>query len=385
MKKNENNNKKNRHVGKRIITVLVLSLLVLFLIGFLPRYFHNLKLEHFAAEIDSIYVRTLKLHVNDKEIKLTLPSSTEAFHTTPIWARVDGYLNNFYFDIGDTVEAGQLLAKIDTPELDKQYDQAKALLEASISRRDIAKISKDRWDDLYKRNAEAVPKQEVDERAATYSAAIADAVANEANVERFRKTLEFKDIIAPFDGIITQRNIDIGSLITQGSNNNPQQLFKIAQTNTIRVFVNVPQYYFRSIFDGQETDVTIQEFPNRIFKGIVARNAQALDPIARTLLTEVHIDNPNGEILVGLYAEVHFNLKLQTPRFIIPNDAVIIRAGLPQVAVIDKDNIIHLKIVKIGIDNGKTVEISDGLNEGDEIVINPTDKIVEGVKVIIQK
>ncbi|HXF29349.1 MAG TPA: efflux RND transporter periplasmic adaptor subunit, partial [Chlamydiales bacterium] len=200
---------------------------------------------------------------------------------------------------------------------------------------------------------------------------------------RYEVLSQFKNIVAPFDGIIVQRSVDLGSLISAGSNGTPQQLFIIASTDIIRIFVEVPQAYFESITEGVEGKVTIREFPNREFSAKVKRYAKALDPVTRTLLTELHIDNKNGELLAGIYADVTFTIPPQFPVFVIPTQAVIIRQGPPEVAVLDKDDIVHLKTVRIGQDLGKTFTIEEGITANDRIVTNPSEKIKEGTKVKI--
>lgn len=372
-----------RRSYRRFTYIALTALLIggFFLLGYLPRRSQTIKLEQ-AAKVEELpLVKTLTVTPDTAEIELVLPSSTDAIRETPIWARTNGYLDRLLVDIGDHVKEGQPLATLDTPEVDQQLYQAKADLVSFQAKQEIARITAERWMDLFQHNPEAISAQEVDERKATYNSAIADVVSAQANVQRLEKIQGFKVIYAPFDGIITQRDVDIGSLISAGSNGNPQELFKIAKTDVIRVFVNVPQPYFRSIQDGLSAEVIIREFPGRIFPGFVARTAKALDPIARTLLTEVHVENKNGDILKGLYAEVRFNLKSETLRFIVPTDALIIRSGMPQIAVLVDQNTIHLKTVKIGNDMGSKVEIVGGLQEGNVIVVNPTDKIRENVKV----
>ncbi|MCE5316501.1 MAG: efflux RND transporter periplasmic adaptor subunit [Parachlamydia sp.] len=371
----------------RYIYIALTALLItgLFLLGYFPRRMQTRKLDQ-AAKVEEVpVVKTLKVTPDTKEIELVLPSSTDAIRETPIWARTNGYLDRLLVDIGDHVKEGQPLATLDTPEVDQQLHQARADLVSFQAKQEIARISAERWMDLFKHNSEAISAQEVDERKATYNSAIADVISAQANVQRLEKIQGFKVIYAPFDGIITQRDIDIGSLISAGSNGAPQELFKIAKTDVIRVFVNVPQPFFRSIQDGLSADVIIREFPGRIFPGFVARTAKALDPIARTLLTEVHVENKNGEILTGLYAEVRFNLKSDKKRFIVPTEALIIRSGAPQIAILDSKDTVHLKTVKIGNDMGSKIEIVDGLQDGDIIVVNPTEKIREGVQVKVAK
>jgi RND family efflux transporter MFP subunit len=370
-----------------LILGIFILLAGLFILGFLPRFFQTKKIDGIAA-LDPLPSATVMVaKQTDKPLEFILPSSTEALHVTPIWARTNGYLVDLAVDIGDVVKEGELLALLDTPEVDQQYDQAVSELASAEGSKDIAKISSDRWQELYKKNAQAISKQEVDERTVAYKVAGDNVLSAQANVLRLQKLRDFKNIVAPFNGIIIERNVDLGSLITAGSNGNPQKLFVIAETDIIRVFVSVPQYFFRSIKEGVEGVVTIREFPNEKFMAKVVRYAKALDPVARTMLTELHIDNKDGKILAGLYAEVRFVLKPDVPYFIVPTQAVIIRAGDPKVAIVDENDVVHLKPVKIGLDYGKTLEIVEGINENDRIVINPNEKIREGVKVevIIKK
>ena len=358
-------------------------ILILFLWGWIPRLENTKKIDALAAEDPLPQVLILQLKPNTKPIELILPSSAQAWHITPIWSRVNGYLIRYLVDIGDVVKIGDLLAEIDTPETDEQVKQAQATLLNSIVERDIAKITSDRWQRLWDKNIEAVSKQEVDQYNANYKSTQAIVLANEKNVSKLTYEQKFKYIYSPFDGIIIQRNIDIGSLIYGTVNGIPQQLFQIAQTQIIRFFVEVPQNYFRQIKEGVETEVTVQEFPGKIFKGIVTRYAKALDPTARTLLTQVDVENKEGILYAGLYGRVKFLIWPETINFIIPTTAIIIRSGFPHVAVVDDNHIVHLKQVQIGRDYGKEMEITFGLKENDRIVTIPSDKIKEGVKVNI--
>lgn len=364
---------------------VAIFLVALFLYGFLPRMTQWDKIQAIADDPTLPSVTIEIANSEKKPLILVLPSVSQALFVTPIWARVDGYLSQFLVDIGDHVDQDQLLAVIDTPEVDKQLSQAKADLLSSKAKLNIAKISAERWQNLFSRNPQAVSTQEVDERLATLLAGEADVKALEANVERLEKVQGFNRILAPFKGKIIERNIDLGSLITAGSNGNPQQLFKIADDKIIRIFVYVPQYYFRRIQAGMPTDVIVREFPGQVFSGIVIRTAQALDPVSRTLLTEIHIDNEKGTLIPGLYTEVRFLIEPEGAFFIIPTRAVIIRNGGPMVALLESNNTAKLVKVVLGRDFGKTMEITSGLKEGDHIITNPTDKIKEGVQVQVIK
>lgn len=369
-------------MNKRILILAVaLILLILFLFSFIPRFFLREKIEAEAKQDNVPRVSLFPLKPNTKPLELILPSSAQAWHITPIWSRVNGYLIRYLVDIGDEVKMGDLLAEIDTPETDEQLAQAKADLLNSIVEKNIAKITSDRWQALWDKNAQAVTKQEVDQYQANYRSADAIVIANQRNVERLAYQQQFKKIYAPFDGIIIERTTDIGALIYGSVNGTPQQLFQMAQTGIARFFVDVPQTYFRQIQNGVEAEVTVNQFPGKVFKGQVARFAKALDPIARTLLTQVNVDNTENLLYPGLYGIVKFLLIPDTINFIIPTTAVIIRQGLPHVAVVDQDNIAHLRQVQIGLDYGKQMEIISGLKEGERIITIPNDQIHEGTKV----
>ncbi len=373
-----------RRLRAVIIGLVILGLLSLFVLGYMPRYRKGHKNEERASQNFAPTVRIQEAKALNAPLSIKLPSSTQANHITPIWARTNGYLQQLFVDIGSQVEEGQVLAILDTPDVDQQYEQAVADLALAKARRDIAKISADRWKELYKVNAEALSKQEVDEREAAYLSAEASVQAAEANKGRLKELMDFKYIIAPFTGVIIERNVDLGSLITQGSSGFPQELFKIAQVDIIRNYVNVPQFFFKDIHEGVEANVRIKEFGQKPFKGRVSRYAKALNPVARTLLTEVDIENKDGRIYPGLYAEVEFVLKPDKPYFIVPVAAIIVREGHPKIAVLDEQQVAHLRDVSISLDQGKTLEITEGLEPGERFIINPTDRIQEGVRVQIE-
>jgi len=375
-----------KHLRYYAVAIVAIILLCLFLIGLFPRLAIWREIQAIAEEENISQVTVLEAEPEDKVIDLVLPSTTNAIRFTPIWARVDGYIDNFLVDIGDHVKEGDLLAVIDTPETDKQLAQARADLLNNMAQYEIAKISADRWEGLYKRNPKAIPKQEVDERNATLQSSIATVKAGQANVERLEKIENFKNIYAPFSGIITERNIEVGSLITAGSaGSNPQQLFMLDKIDVIRVFVNVPQFYYRKVTNNMEANITIQEFPGRVFKGYVTRTAASLDPVARTMLTEVHIDNRDETLTTGLYANVTFSFVPPANYFIVPTNSVIIIDNLPTIAILDENNKIKIVPVTLGRDFGKTIEITSGLKMNDKIILNPDDRTREGAQVKVRK
>lgn len=374
-------NDSEKRFKRKLFCLFLIVLATLFLFGLIPKLINTHQVNDLAEEKPSVRARVLQIKPNTQAQELVLPSSADAWHITPIWARVSGYLLKYHVDIGDVVKAGNLLAEIDTPETDEELARAKADLVNSQAERDIAKITAERWQKLWDKNREAVSKQEVDQYSANLKSTEAMVVANEKNVSRLTYEQQFKNIYAPFDGIIIQRNTDIGALIYGNLNAMPQELFRIAQAETIRFFVQVPQTYYRQIKVGLKAEVTIDQWPEQVFKGSVTRFAKALDPVARTLLTEVDVENKEGLLYPGLFSKVKFYMHPETVNFIIPTTALIIRRGLPHVAVVDQEEIVHFKQVTIGLDYGKQIEITQGLKEDEKIIVLPSDAIKEGVKV----
>lgn len=365
-----------------LICAIVFCMLGLFIFGYVQRYNNYQNLENEKDQDFAIPVIYTIAKPYTQPTTLKLPTYTQAFHVTPIWARTNGYLSRRFVDIGDIVKENQILADIDTPEIDQELARARSDLEGFIAQEEIAEITAARWQELYKRNSEAVAVQDVQEKIAQYQLAVANLEAGRANVKRLESLQSFNKILAPFDGIITQRNVDIGALITQGSNgSNPQQLFEIAKIDVLRVFVNVPQTYYRMIQDGLEVNIYSNEFPNRPFKGTVTRNSNALNMQAQTLLTEVDIKNPNLELLPGMYANVIFEVPAKANSFIVPIAGIIIRSGPPYVALIKEDNTVQLQQVRIERDLGKAMLIDDGIKEGDKLITNPSVRIINGTKV----
>jgi RND family efflux transporter MFP subunit len=375
-----------------LILLIIVIIVALFLMGFFYRLGEQRELEKRASAHSLPGVRLMIAKPEDQKIILTLPSFLVGYNVTPVLARTNGYLKNFYVDIGDKVEKGQLLCEIDTPDVDTQWQQAKANLESLKAKEAIAKITAERWARLYKLDPDAISKEEVDETLATYKSAVADVEAGKATVEHLAVLKDFKYVFAPFDGIIIERNIDIGSLISVGNETLTQPyttgfevltqpLFKVANMEMLRAFVDVPQPYYPYIKDGICAEVSVAEYPEEVFTGIIDRNASALDQVARTLLTQVNIENKGNLLRPGLFTEVKFIFKPYRNSFDIPISALIIRNGPPFVALLKDDDTIFLQEVQIGRDFGKSIQIVKGLTEGDKIVLNPTFRIKDGVKV----
>lgn len=371
---------------------LVLMIALLFCIGLYFRWVNWHAQEERVVNQSVPLVRVMTAQAESGEELLTLPGYLVAYNVTPVLARTNGYLKNFLVDIGDKVELNQLLCEIETPDIDAEWIQAKANLESSNAKKEIAKITAERMEGLYKQDPESISKQDVDQATAEHQSAIAEVSAAEASVDRLKVLKNFKYVYAPFDGVIVERNIDIGSLISVGNENMTQPytvgyetvskpLFKIAHTDIMRVFVDVPQPYFPFINDGVKTQVFVPEYPDHVFNGIIDRNAVALDQGSRTLLTQVNIENKDNMLRPGLYTEVKFAFKPYKESFNIPIRALIIHDGPPLVALLKEDDTVFLQEVQIGKDYGKSVQIIKGIKAGDQIIVNPNYRIKTGIKV----
>jgi RND family efflux transporter MFP subunit len=325
-------------------------------------------------------------------IEVPLPGSMDAILETGIWARTNGYLQARYVDIGDRVIKGQLLADIDTPEVDQQLMQAIATMnqdkanvvkfEADLA---LARTTRQRY---VVAGPGTVSQQQIDERtsAVTDAEKVVDAGratvnADEANVRRLLELQSFQKVYAPFDGVITVRNVDPGSLITAGSTTGTTELFTLAQVDVLRIFVFVPQSYAPDIKVGQTADVSVRELPGRVFQGTVARTAGAIDPTSRTLLTEVHVPNPDGLLLSGSYATVRFKVQRPAPPLVVPQSALLIDANGVRVALVDADGTLHYRSIQIGRDFGNEVEVLSGVDASDVLATGLAANIADGSRV----
>jgi RND family efflux transporter MFP subunit len=311
--------------------------------------------------------------------EILLPGTTQAFTDAPIFARTNGYVKRWYFDIGAHVKQGQLLAEIDTPEVDQQLEQARADLETARANLRQAQITADRWRALLE--TDSVSKQETDVAVSALSASKTTVDSNAANVRRLEQLQSFEKIYSPFDGVITARNVDIGVLINAGSTSTSgRELFHMTAIQTLRVFVAVPEVYSRAARPGSTATLTLEEFPGRSFKGTLVRTANAIDLASRTLLVEVDVDNPSGELLPGAYVFVHLKLPRQIASVTVPANTLLFRADGLQVAVV-RDGRAQLVPVTIGRDYGTTVEIAAGLQPTDQVIVAPSDSLISGTRV----
>ncbi len=310
--------------------------------------------------------------------ELSLPGTLLPIQETPIYARTNGYVKHWHTDIGSKVQMGQLLAEIDTPELDRELKQAGAKVQQAQANMAIAKSTADRWQSLLGKGA--VSQQAVDEKASAYLAQRADLAAEQANLARLRELKSFQRVSAPFSGIITGRQVEIGQLIAAGNTDPNRWLFKLAKTDTLRIYVSVPQSHVRMVQPNLPVAVTLREFQGKTFDAKIMRTAGALDAQSKTLTTEIHVPNADGALLAGMYAQVKFSLTQADPSILIPANTLIVRADGPQVAAVAND-IVQMRKVSLGRDLGTQIEVLSGLNENEMIITNPTDAMRDGLVV----
>ena len=369
--------------AKLLIGAVLLVLITAGVVTFLNR---KSETDALAKETEAVSVPTVAVVQPQAEPgndELVLPGNLQAFIESPIFARTNGYLLRWYKDMGSKVEKGELLAAIDTPEVDQELSQARASREQFKAALGLAKISTDRWANLLK--SDSVSQQEADQQASGYQQALANLAAADANVRRLEELESFKNVYAPFSGVLTRRNVDPGALINSGAQAAGRELFDMARVDPLRVYVSVPQAYAPNIKTGMKANVTLQEFPGQKFVGTVVRTAEAIDPATRTLNTEVDVPNKDGKLLPGSFGQVHFATGTSVPRITIPVNAMLFRAEGPQVAVVDKDGKVHLRPINIGRDFGSTLEILGGIGVSDQIIINPSDSLEEGQQVHVAK
>lgn len=373
--------KSRRWFSPILLLGLVAVLGGLLLIGIIPRLTHAKQLEHAAAA----RIATVSVAIaapGETTTELILPSSVEALQETPLYPRVNGYVKRIVADIGAKVNAGDVLAEIETPELDQQVNQAEAALEQATANLTLATTSYARWQAL--QNSRIVAAQEVDERKGALDARKADRNAAEANLRSLTQTQSFQKITAPFPGTVTKRFVEVGQLVTGNLNDSTRILFRIEHTAKLRAFINVPQSYYRNISTGQTVALSFREVPGRTFPGTVVRTAGALDSATRTLRTEIQVPNEAGELIPGLYAEVKFQVQREHPPITVPARAVIIQTAGPQIATVNDANRVTLHAVSLGRDFGKTVEIASGIEPGARFILNPTDTLRDGATVQVE-
>ena len=361
------------------IAVAVLVVLALGVQGIVARHLTHSELERDAAvsSVQSVSVITPMRAAASQD--LVLPADMRAYADAPIFARVSGYLTKWYVDIGGHVKKGQLLAEVDTPEVHDQLSQAHADEQTAQANYLLAKSTADRWDQMLK--SHSVSQQEAEEKDSDMQAKQSSLNSARANVSRLTQLTSFGNLYAPFDGVVTARNTDVGQLIDAGSASAGRELFHIQDATTLRVYANVPQAYASQVKIGQTAELILNEQAGRPVTGVVVRTAGAVDPVARTLLVEVEVKNPTGELLPGSYAQIRFHLTSSQPGLLLPGNALLFRPGGVRVAVVDAQQHVKLVPVKLGVDYGTRVAIAAGLTGQERVMINPPDAIVDGATV----
>jgi RND family efflux transporter MFP subunit len=375
-------NPATRRSKAAVILATLLAVAGVLAIGIVPRLRAQANLFQAAQETDRVLVVVTNVTHASVNPELVLPARVRAFEEATLYSRANGYLSKWFVDIGGKVEAGQVLAEIDTPELDQELLQSRAALAQAEANLVLSRSTADRWQSLLK--DDAVSQQEADEKAGALAAREADVNAAKAAVSRLEQLTSYKQIRAPFAGIVTRRNVDTGALILVGVSGTANSLFNIVQINTLRVFVDVPQANMRDVAVDLPVEIHVSEFPRRVFNGKVVRTAGALDATTRTLLTEVQVDNRDRVLMPGIHAEARFRLAQNEPPIVVPATSVMVRSEGSLIAVVGNSQTIHLQKVQLGRDLGSVIEIVDGLEDNSTIVLNPSDSLKDGTKVMAQ-
>lgn len=376
----EGRDRTRRGHGILVAAIVFLIVAAVVVAGIVPRLKARaaLRAETYALAIPNVSVMHPKR--GEPQMEVVLPGNMQAFIDSPIYARTNGYLKSWHVDIGARVKSGQLLAEIETPEVDQQLDQARADLNTARANAHLSEITATRYKDLLK--TDSVSQQDVDNAVGDNEAKKAMVSSAESNVRRLEQLQSFEKIYAPFDGVITARNTDIGHLIDSGASGGAAtELFHIAAIKKLRVYVNVPQSESVGVHVGLSAELTLPQFPGRQFQGALVRTADAIDPATRTLLIEVDVNNPSGELLPGAYAEVHLKIPSATPTFILPVNTLIFRTAGMQVAIVVNGNKAAMIPIVLGRDFGSEVEVVSGLKEDDMVIENPPDSLVDGEQV----
>lgn len=361
-----------------LLTVAAVCLILLVIRGIQSRVHAESSLVKATEDNAVLKVRVVHPKLGSPSEELVLPGNMEPFTDTPIYARTNGYVRRWYVDIGAHVKAGQLLAEIETPEVDQQLSQARAQYATAQADFKLAKSTAERWQNL--RKTDSVAQQETDEKLGDMESKNASMEAARANVRRLEETQSFKKIFAPFAGVITARNVDIGDLINAGSNGVGKEMFHLAAVQQMRVYIQVPQFNSRAATPGTLAELNVPELPGKSFAGHVVRASNAMDAASRTMRVEVDVDNPNGVLMPSEYVEVHLKVATPTNSLIVPVNALLFRSEGMSAAVVQADHVVLQRVV-IGRDFGDALEVVSGLDAGDQIVLNPPDSIAAGQKV----
>ncbi|MEP6833827.1 MAG: efflux RND transporter periplasmic adaptor subunit [Gemmatimonas sp.] len=363
--------------GRYVVIGFIIAIVLLLLSGILPRLTRQKRIDAEASEVTAAPMVTVAAaKFGDPEIVLTLPATLYGLHETGLYVRTNGYVRALRADMGEQVKAGDTLAVVEMPELDQELNQARATLAQVVASGELTRSTLDRWKKMMAQGA--ATQQEFDEKQAAFNANQAGQAVAKSNVDRLSELKGFGNLIAPFSGVVTARNIDVGALVSPTVGTGARPLFSLVQVDTMRVVTSVPQNAAPSVKVGQSADILVQELGGVAFKGAVTRTAQSLDLATRTLLTEIQVVNHDRRLLPGMFGQVKLTLQRTTRTLLIPSNTLIIRSTGAQVALVQNGKI-HIAQITVGRDYGTEVEVSSGLNEGDRLVVNPGDDIVEGL------
>ena len=365
---------------KLILVLAVVGFVCVAALGLKSRAARTKEFQGVSKDAAQIRVQVVFPQEAPGSLELQLPGQTQSYYQAPILAQTNGYLKKWYYDIGSKVKAGDIMGEIETPEVDQQLRQAEANLVQAKAQLDLSTVTFQRFKDLLQRNV--VAQQDFDTQRANYLAQQATVNGDHAAVRRLQALEDFKLLRAPFDGIVTSRNTDIGALITSGSAN---PLFTVAQVDPLRVYVSVPENFGREVQIGTTADLSFDEFPGRLFPAKVVATSGAIDPSTRTLLTELEVPNPSNELWPGAYTIAQFNLQSGGNSLSIPANTLLFRAGGPSVGVVRDDGKVEIRRVQIGKDLGAQLEIVKGLSSTDQLIVNPSDSLSDGMEVHIEK
>jgi RND family efflux transporter MFP subunit len=372
--------------GLLAIVVIVLLVAVLIgVVGILQRKHTQAALEKYTNATAAPAVALVEPKLQQSANEIVLPGNIQAYTLAPIYARTTGYVKAWYHDIGSRVRKGDLLAVIETPELDQQLAQAKADLTTAQSNEALAQVTANRYKGLLQQNA--VSQQDTDNAIAQLQSRSAEVTSAQANVRRLEELVSFEKVVAPFSGVVTARNLDVGQLVSSGGStttpgagiiSNSKPMFEISAVDKLRVYVSVPQVYAPDAKPGVVATLSLPQFPGKSFNGKLVRTSDAVDPATRTLLAEIEVENSSGELLPGSYTQVHLNAKTSAPALVVPVSATILGPDGLRVAVVDSNQRAHLVRVTPGRDSGATIEIIAGLDPGQKIIANPSDSLTDG-------
>jgi RND family efflux transporter MFP subunit len=378
-------NSERRTPGTRLLWFLVIPgiLCVLGLITLRERSHTDKVLAANTQASIATSVDVIQASQGEASDEIALPATLQAYDESPVYARTSGYIRKWYVDIGQQVKSGQLLAMIDAPEVDQQLLHARAMLSQSQANLTLANITAKRYQELIKDNS--VAQQQVDQNDQNLAAQQATVAAASADVSNLEQQQIYEKVVAPFDGVVTERHTDTGDLINAGNSGAGAELFRVSKTSTMRIFIPVPEGYSQQIHDGMHVNVELTELPGQRFDGQVTRSTRAINVPSRTLLVEVDIPNPTGKLMPGAYGQVHIKLAVPSRPLLVPAGAILFQAAGPQIAVVNAEHKVELRKVTIGNDFGNTVEITGGITTLDTIIANPPDYLVNGMPVTVQK